>query len=55
MSENLISRNAAEDIIKEAVDDYLDMETLQTILDLIHGSGEFMVVENMSEVEEEEE
>jgi hypothetical protein len=54
MSENIIQREEAETIIKEAIDDYVDIETLQSILDLIHGSGEFMVVEDMTEIEEDE-
>lgn len=52
MFENLVNRGEAENIIKEAVDDYLDLETLQSILDIIHGSGEFLVVDG--EVDEEE-
>jgi hypothetical protein len=55
MSENIIQREEAETIIKEAIDDYVDIETLQSIIDLIHGSGEFMVVEDITSVDEEEE
>jgi len=53
-TENIVGRQEAENIIKEAIDDYLDMETLQTILDAIHGAGEFMVMEDMELPDEDE-
>jgi len=55
MSENIIKRTEAESIIKEAIDDYVDIETLQSVLDMIHGSGEFLVVEEIDIEEEVEE
>jgi len=55
MSENIVSRDEAEKIIKEAVDDYIDIETLQSLLDMIHGSGEFLVVESMTDIDTDEE
>ena len=45
MAENIVDRDEAERIVKSAVDDYLDIETLQQILDLIYGD-EFIVVED---------
>ena len=44
MSENYVDREEAEKIIEEAIEDFIDIGTLQDILDLIFG-GEFIVVE----------
>lgn len=45
MADNIVDRDEAEILVKSAVDDYLDIETLQQILDLIYGD-EFIVVED---------
>lgn len=53
MAENVVDRDEAEDIIKTAIDDYLDIETLQQIIDMIYGD-EFIVVEDLDEYEYED-
>jgi hypothetical protein len=52
--ENYVSRDEAENIIKEAIDDYLSEDILQEVLDLIYGS-EFVIVDSgfMGDVDEE--
>ncbi len=45
MTENYVDRVEAEKIIEEAIEDFIDIGTLQEILDLIFG-GEFLVVED---------
>lgn len=53
MAENIVDREEAEGIIKEAVDNYIDIETLQQIIDLIYGD-EFIVVEEIDRSEDED-
>ena len=48
MAENVVDREEAEMIIKEAIDDYVDIETLQQIIDMIYGD-EFIVVEELDQ------
>jgi hypothetical protein len=48
-----INRDEAERQVKQAVDDYLPVEQLQSILDLIYGD-EFLVIENGDMPEEDE-
>jgi len=53
--DDYVDREEAENIIKEAIDDYLPTETLQEILDLIFGS-EFIVIDSDGDnVDDEEE
>jgi len=51
--EEYIGREEAEQTIKQAIDDYLPIEELQQILDIIYGD-EFLVVEDDDIPEEEE-
>jgi hypothetical protein len=48
-----IGRDEAEKTIKQAINDYLPIESLQEILDIIYGN-EFLVVEDGDIPEEEE-
>ena len=52
MAENIVDREEAEKIVKSAIDDYLDIESLQQIIDLIYGD-EFIVVEEIQSTDEE--
>ena len=54
MESDYVGRDEAEDIIKEAIDDYLPTETLQEILDLIYGS-EYIVIDGDGDDEDDEE
>lgn len=47
MAENYVGREEAENIVRNAIVDYLDIETLQQIIDLIYGD-EFIVVEEVT-------
>jgi hypothetical protein len=47
MAENYVGREEAENIVRTAIVDYLDIETLQQIVDLIYGD-EFIVVEEVT-------
>lgn len=51
MLDNVVDREEAEGIVKSAIDDFIDIETLQQIIDLIYGN-EFIVVEEMTNDEE---
>jgi hypothetical protein len=53
MAENIVDREEAEGIVKEAIDNYVDIETLQQIIDLIYGD-EFIVVEEIDRSEDDE-
>ena len=53
MSE-IISRDEAEELIKEAIDSYQPEGILQQILDLTHGDGEFLVVDKLETEEDED-
>jgi len=53
MAENFVDRDEAEEIIKEAIDDYLPTGVLQELLDLIC-DGEYIVVEEHDEDEDED-
>lgn len=48
--DNVVDREEAEGIVKSAIDDFIDIETLQQIIDLIYGR-EFIVVEEMTDDE----
>jgi len=49
-----VNRSDAEDIIREAIDDYLPEGTLQEILDILYDE-EYIVVGDGYESEEDEE
>jgi hypothetical protein len=49
----IVEREEAEKLIRESIEDYLSIETLQQIIDVIYGTGEIVVVED-NEYEEEE-
>lgn len=51
MAENIVDREEAEGILKSAINDYIDIETLQQMIDLIYGD-EFIVVEEVSTADE---
>lgn len=53
MSDNYVDRDRAEDIIKQAIKDFLPDETLQEILDLIYGS-EFIIIDDVFREQMEE-
>ena len=53
MSDNYVDRDHAEDIIKQAIKDFLPDETLQEILDLIYGS-EFIIIDDVFREQMEE-
>jgi hypothetical protein len=42
----MLTRSEAEERIKEAVDDFLDADSLQEIMGIISGGEDFMVVED---------
>jgi len=50
----MVTRSEAEELIKEAIDDYLDVDSLQEIMSIISDGDEFMVVEDSDETENEE-
>ena len=54
MADNVVDREEAEGIIKSAIDDYVDIETLQQIIDLIYGD-EFIIVEEIDKSDDEDE
>jgi len=50
----IISRSDTEQLIKEAIDDYLDVDALQQILSIIAAGEDYMVVEDNDEPDYEE-
>jgi hypothetical protein len=50
----ILNRSMAEDQIKESIDDFLSVDILQDILNLIFGE-DFMVVEDEGEINVEDE
>ena len=49
----ILNRSMAEDQIKESLEDFLSVDILQDILNLIFGE-DFMVVEGQEEIAEDE-
>ncbi len=47
-----VTRDEAENVIRDALDDYVADAYLQTILDTIYGTGEFEITGEMIEIDD---